>query len=84
MKNDMVFCVNYTTRNREMIGVIDHKNLTIFKNEKGNITKMFQINILANEIKDFITARSSIFFFHREFLLILCNERVFKISTKTS
>lgn len=48
------------------------------------MTKMFQVNIVANEIRDFITGTNSIFFFHREYLLAICNERVFKISTKTS
>lgn len=51
-KNDLCFPVNFTTRNREVIGVIDNKNLSIFRNEKGNTSLMFKINIMGIELRE--------------------------------
>ena len=75
--------MNYQTRNREMLGVIDHKNLSIYKNEQGSLTKMFQVNLIINDLKDIVQA-SAIYFFHREYLLVMSGEVISKISTRTS
>ncbi len=51
-KKDLVFVVNTTSRLREMIGVVDYKNFTIYKNEKGVLNRIYSINMQMNEIKD--------------------------------
>jgi len=43
-KSDMVFSVNFTTRSREMIGVIDQKYLIIYWNDKGVLKEHLKIN----------------------------------------
>ena len=74
-KQDLCFSVNYTTRNREIIGILDHKYITIFKNEKGNTTKIFQVSLLGNDIRDSLLNHNSIYFYHRDYLLILANNQ---------
>jgi len=83
-KTDICFSVNYTTRNREILGVLEQKYLTIYKNEKGNATRQFQVNLLGNEIREQLISNNAIYFFHRDYLLILCNNYVHRISTRSN
>lgn len=83
LKQDQLFSVNYTTRNREMLGLVDQKNLTIYKNDKGNYTKMFQFNLLVNDLRDVFTS-NSIYFFSKEYVLAICGDRVYRVSTRTT
>ena len=40
-QHDTIVSVNATSRQRELLGVIDAKNFTLYKNDKGNLTKLY-------------------------------------------
>lgn len=40
-KGDYVFSVNSVSRQREMLGTLDPKYITIFRNDKGNLIKLY-------------------------------------------
>lgn len=44
-KNDLIYTVNTTSRQRELIGVVDSKNFSLYKNDKGTLTKLYQLNL---------------------------------------
>jgi hypothetical protein len=66
-----------------MLGLVDQKNLTIYKNDKGNYTKMFQFNLLVNDLRDAFSS-NSIYFFSKEYLLAISGDRVYRVSTRTT
>ena len=44
LKNDFVFGVNSFSRQRELIGVVDGRTLAFYRNDKGNLVKLYQFN----------------------------------------
>jgi len=47
------------------------------------MTKLFSLNLVLNDLKDVATS-SAVYYFHREFLLILNGNQVYKVSTRTT
>ena len=77
-KGDNVFSVNSESRQRELLGIVDVKYLAIYKNDKGNLIKLYQINHTRFEIRDNINT-NSVFYFQRDYALIITNQQVYKI-----
>ena len=69
-KGDQVFSVNSQSRQREQLGIVDAKYLAIYRNDKGNLIKLYQINHTRYEIRDHINS-NSVFYFQRDYALII-------------
>ena len=82
-KGDNVFSVNSESRQRELLGIVDVKYLAIYKNDKGNLIKLYQINHTRFEIRDNIKT-NSVFYFQRDYALIITNQQVYKINIATN
>ena len=82
-KGDSVFSVNTQSRQRELLGIVDVKYLAIYRNDKGNLIKLYQINHTRFEIREHINA-SSIFYFQRDYALILTKHFVYRINIATN
>jgi hypothetical protein len=82
-KDDMVFSVNSQSRQRELLGIVDVKYLAIYRNDKGNLIKLYQINHTRFEIRESINA-SSIFYFQRDYALILTKSHAYRINITTN
>ena len=82
-KGDFVFSVNSVSRQREMIGTLDPKYVIIYRNDKGNLIKLYQLNHTRLDLKDQINA-NSIFYFQKEYINIITKNIVYKINAATS
>lgn len=82
-KGDFIFTVNSVSRQREMIGVVDSKYLVIYRNDKGNLIKLYQLNHTRFEFREHIT-NHSIFYFQKEYILVITKKTAFKINVATS
>jgi len=82
LKSDLVFTVNAASRLREMIGVVDKKFLTIYKNDKGNLTKLYSLNLMVADFRG--VTSSAVFYFQRDFLICLNKRKAYRINTRTS
>lgn len=51
-KEDNVFFVTSISRQREMIGVVDAKYIAIYRNDKGNLIKLYQLNHTRFEFRE--------------------------------
>lgn len=49
---------------------MDAKYLAIYRNDKGNLIKLYQINHTRYEIRDHINS-NSVFYFQRDYALII-------------
>jgi hypothetical protein len=82
-RGDLVFSVNSQSRQRELLGIVDVKYLAIYRNDKGNLIKLYQINHTRYEIRDHLNPHS-IFYFQRDFALIISQHYVYKINISTN
>ena len=82
-KDDLVFSVNSQSRQRELLGIVDVKYLAIYRTDKGNLIKLYQINHTRFEIKENINA-TSIFYFQRDYVLILTRQYAYRINIATN
>jgi hypothetical protein len=64
-----------------MIAIIDQKYINIYKNDKGNTSKVYHLNMLNQEIR---IAANSLLFFSRDSLLIISKSKIRKVSIRTS
>jgi hypothetical protein len=78
-----VFSVNSVSRQREMIGVVDGKYLTVYRNDKGNLIKLYQLNHTRFDFRDQISSHS-MYYFQKEYILVITSKTVFKINIATS
>jgi len=51
-KGDFIASVNSISRQREMLAIVDNKYLTIHRNDKGNLIKLYQLNHTRFEFRD--------------------------------
>ena len=82
-KGDLVFSVNSISRQREMIAIVDVKYLTVYRNDKGNLIKLYQLNHTRHDLKDNISS-SSVWYFSKDYVLILSKKTIYKINLATS
>jgi len=82
-KGDLVFSVNSQSRQRELLGIFDVKYLSIYRNDKGNLIKLYQINHTRYEIRDHINL-NSIFYFQRDYALIITKSYAYKVNIATN
>ncbi len=82
-RGDLVFSVNSQSRQRELLGIVDVKYLCIYRNDKGNLVKLYQINHTRFDFREHINL-NSIFYFQREYALIVSSNFVFKINIATN
>lgn len=66
-----------------MLGIVDVKYLAIYRNDKGNLIKLYQINHTRFEIRENIS-QSSIFYFQRDYALILTKQFAYRINIATN
>lgn len=64
-----------------MIGIVDEKYATILRNDKGNLSKLYSLNLGVADIKDI--NKNAQFYFQREYLLILNRNKIHKVSTRS-
>ncbi len=82
-KSDLIFSVNFTTRSREMIGVIDQKYLIIYWNDKGNLKEHLKINQTRFELRENLSS-DSLCYYNKEFVTFIGRESVYKISVAST
>lgn len=66
-----------------MLAIVDSKYLIIYRNDKGNLIKLYQLNHTRFEYKELINSHS-IFYFSRDYCLTITKNTVFKIKLATS
>jgi hypothetical protein len=49
--NDLAFNVNTTSRQRELIGTVDQRSFTIYKNDNGVISRFYSLNFSLLDIR---------------------------------
>ena len=69
-KSDLIFSVNFTTRTREMIGVIDQKYLIIYWNDKGNLKEHLKINQTRFELRENLSSES-LCYYNKEYVTFI-------------
>ena len=82
-KGDLVVSVNSQSRQRELLGIIDQRYLAIYRNDKGNLIKLYQINHTRFEIRENLS-QGSIFYFQRDYALIMSKSHVYRINVATN
>lgn len=50
-QQDLAFIINTTSRQRELIGLVDQRSLTIYKNDNGQISRFYSVNFSILEIR---------------------------------
>lgn len=81
--DDLVYSVIAQTRQRELLGIVDSKYLSIHRNDKGNLIKLYQINHTRYEIRDHMN-QNSIMYFQRDYAMIITKDYVYKINIATN
>ena len=66
-----------------MLAIVDIKYLTVYRNDKGNLVKIYQLNHTRHDLKENITPQS-VWYFSKDYVLILTKKQVFKINLATS
>lgn len=82
-KDDIIFSVSSTVRQREMIGFISNTHLHIYRNEKGKLTLYYKVNHSTMDIRDNIN-KNSVFYHQTDFILIISNQVVIKLNVNTN
>jgi hypothetical protein len=54
-RGDFLGSVNSISRQREILAIVDSKYLIIYRNDKGNLIKLYQMNHTRFEFRDQIT-----------------------------
>lgn len=80
--NDLAFVVNATSRQRDLIGLVDQRSFTIYKNDNGIISRFYSLNFSLLDIRGI--TQQAMFFFSRESIICINKKRVYSISIKTN
>lgn len=75
--------VNSISRQREILAIVDSKYLIIYRNDKGNLIKLYQMNHTRFEFRDQITPQS-IFYFTKDYIFAMTKSTVFKVNLASS
>jgi hypothetical protein len=51
-RGDHISAVNSVSRQREILAVVDSKYLIVYRNDKGNLIKLYQMNHTRFEFRD--------------------------------
>jgi hypothetical protein len=66
-----------------LLGIVDQKYLAIYRNDKGSLIKLYQINHTRYDIRDSINA-NSVFYFQKEYATIIAKQWIYKINIATN
>jgi hypothetical protein len=82
-KNDQAYSVCATSRSRELLAIADQKYLSVYKNDKGNLNKVFLFT-LNSQVRDVLSQQSTALYFQRDYLQIMSQDKIYRIKTGNS